>query len=244
MSIRQTFRCLSLNQKALLFDRCCSEIQRLIQTSILGLFYRSNRFQSIAHARGIMDNRNVSDGNELDVQNGSDKEANVVFDCHSVSSWTENNKFMMATKGFLPNSGIHEWSIKILKTNRMRQEFGVVNVCDKGIQMNEFGICDTPSLGARSVYGYNNMKPTFYYASYNKNNTVRLNKDLDDLKVHKENKTWDTGDVITVRLNMNKYSIKYFLNGQQVRKTISIQKNATYYPIILYSGHCKYQVVS
>eukprot|EP01083_Nonionella_stella_P147374 464862_1 len=235
MYIHQRYTSLPLTKSALIFERSVMEITNLIQTSILSGFYAANAFQSIAADRNIYTNNvHVSeDSDDIEYSNDS-----PYFDCHSA---TERNKWMISSAGFAPRSGIHEWEIKILKTNGTRQEFGVVSAFDPRMVVNEFGICDTPLLGARAVYGYNEMNPTFYYAAYNDDNKVRINKDLSSLAVH-NNRQWCEGDVIRICLNQSKGWIKFYLNQKQVRKTISIEKNRTYYPIILYSGACKFHV--
>merc|ERR1719361_3402870 len=98
---------------------------------------------------------------------------------------------------------------------------------------------------SRAYYGYNKLikmdknkkvigsENHYYYASYNSDNSVRCNKDLSKLTIH-ENK-WSEGDVIRISLNMDKGIIKFYLNDKKVRKAVSVDKNATFYPIILYS---------
>eukprot|EP01083_Nonionella_stella_P066679 175818_1 len=262
MSHYQQFKALTLKQKADMFIQCGNEISQLIQRSILSWFYQSNGFQSIAHSRNIFTNDrnvhnlfapmrlsrvNVSDNVDYDsddVAHDSEAKTDVYFDSHSSVKWTPHNKYMLSRKGFGNNSGSHEWKIKILKTSSKRQEFGVVSTFDKNIPMNEFGICDTPMFGARVVYGYNkkNAKHSFYYASYNKDNSVRCTKDLSLLKMHQS--AWREGDVIRVALDLSKGIVKFYLNDKKVRKTISIERNKTYYPIILYAGKCEYQVIA
>eukprot|EP01083_Nonionella_stella_P170137 578331_1 len=195
-----------------------------------------------------------SDDIAYDQTNTESKDDEVYFDCHSSTKWTQHNKYMLSSNGFGKNSGYHEWKIKIVRTSGKRQEFGVVSTFNKNIHMNEFGICDTPMFGARVVYGYNKLvkmdknrrvsgtEHSFYYASYNKDNSVRCTKDLSSIDMHQ--RAWRTGDVITIGLNLSKGIVKFYLNGKKVRKTISIERNNIYYPIILYSGKCEYQVIA
>ncbi len=66
--------------------------------------------------------------------------------------------------------------------------------------------------GARSVYGYNHLQQVFYYASYNKDNSVRCEKDVSNLAVHKHYH-WRKNDVIKIWIHCKKGKIKYYLNG-------------------------------
>eukprot|EP01084_Bolivina_argentea_P317570 550629_1 len=264
--LQQKFKSFSLNEKANIFDNSVNEIQNLIQNSIIPSFYTSQEFQSIATKRNIFDNiyiqknihQNEIDYDSVDIEyenKNNSFQHGVCFDINSTNKWENNNKYMLSSKGFAPNSGYHEWKIKILKCSKeeRRIEFGIISNFDTNIDMNKYGILDTPQWGARAVYGYNTLmklnknnkykgtENNFYYASYNNDNTARCNKDLSTLNIHQ--KPWSKNDVIKISVNLTKSSVKFFLNGKQVRKTVSIQKNVIYYPIILYSGNCRFEIV-
>ena len=107
--------------------------------------------------------------------------------------------------------------------------------------MNQLGVCDTKQFGARAVYGYDHVDEEFYYASYNEDNSIRCNKDLTQLDIHQTK--WCRGSVIRIVLDCDKGKIRFYLNGIQVRKAVSIEKGPTYYPIVVFSGDCKYRII-
>ena len=152
---------------------------------------------------------------------------------------SEQNNYILSSNGY--SGGSHEWTIKILQCNDKRQEFGVISNFATNITMNKYGLCDTASFGARAVYGYNSSNKSFYYASYNRDNTHRCNKNLSNLDIHETG--WKSGDLIKINLNLIKGKIRFFLNGKQVRKTISVERGVTFYPIIVFSGDCKYDII-
>merc|ERR1712113_98710 len=121
---------------------------------------------------------------------------------------------------------------------------GVVSNLDIGNIINSNGITKTPAFGARAVYGNQlHSKNSIYYASYNDNDTTRCFKDLSNKRLIMQN-YWKIGDVIKICLFLDTFRIKFFLNDKKVRKTISLQPNKTYYPIISFSGNCRYHVSS
>lgn len=54
---------------------------------------------------------------------------------------------------------------------------------------------------------------------------------------------WVAGDVITVMLNLDKWRIKFRLNGKTVKKTMSLQPKRTYFPVISCVGNCQYRLM-
>ena len=145
---------------------------------------------------------------------------------------------IMSTNGL--NKGYHEWSFKILQCDIYRQEIGIIGcggIKDKRIDIN--GIKDTSSFGARAIYGNELLTDSLYYASYNMDGKERCYRDLS-----KNSKIgWCTGDIIKVCLDLDKWKVKFYLNDQKVRKTMSIQRNNIYYPIISFAGHCRYELL-
>eukprot|EP01084_Bolivina_argentea_P166269 288700_1 len=240
MYIYQRFSNYNINEKLNMFNVCINEIEHLMQTSILSSFYISELFQTIARERYIFTNENIQNKQQEYAETDNEKQNDCTNDFFDHISETYNNKYIISSKGY--NKGSVEWKIKIIKCNKKKQEFGVVSHFDTKIEMSEGGIGETALFGSRAIYGYNHLNNSFYYASYNKNNTLRCNKDLTQLKVH-QNGIWRHGDIIKIVLNSDKGNIKFYLNEKQVRKSVSIQPNTTYYPIISFSGNCRYIVI-
>ena len=128
-------------------------------------------------------------------------------------------------------------------------EIGVVentrNVND--IVMQTDGICAMPEFGARAMYGDENHfafekrkknESNQYYGSYNSDNSVRCRK-----KIINRTIGWKHGDVIKVVLNLRRSNIQFYLNGAKVRKTLSLEKQRLYHPIIAFCGECKYELI-
>eukprot|EP01084_Bolivina_argentea_P059965 109551_1 len=212
----------SLLQKKSIFDACAREIQALLTTSA---FYDSNAFQTIARARNMFTNHMLLDS-----------------PCSFMDHSSEDvNKYILSSSRY--RQRCHEWKIRIkrIKSDSFRQEFGIVSNFDRDIELNDRGICDTPAFGARAVYGYDGRQNSFYYASYNNDNYARCNKNLSEMNIL--GCYFSEGDVITVSLDLEVGRVKFFVNDQQVRKAISVARNTDYYPIILYSGDCEYEVL-
>eukprot|EP01084_Bolivina_argentea_P257188 433240_1 len=152
-------------------------------------------------------------------------EFDIVSGQHSISS-----------KGL--QSGYHEWTIKVMDCDIFRQEIGVIsNLAGCMDDCATLSISDNDKFGARAVYGCIMETKTFYYSSYNKDNSCRCKKDLSALS------SWWKKDEIKVCLDLDKGTIVFMLNDKKVRKSISVQKNVVYYPIVSFCGECKYQVV-
>eukprot|EP01084_Bolivina_argentea_P286850 492140_1 len=146
---------------------------------------------------------------------------------------------ILSSRGW--NSGIHEWSFKILACDIYRHEVGIVSVSDiQNIKINKHGIRTTNCFQARAVYGSESGSNLSYYASYNADGKSRCYKDLSRISETK----WKKGDVITISLDLNKHKVKYYKQGKKVRKTLSLEANNTYYPIIAFSGHFRCKLLS
>ena len=153
--------------------------------------------------------------------------------------------YLISSQGLC--TGYQEWSIKILKCDVYKQEIGVIsNLIENVDQYNSSfkGISGTQEFQARAVYGNELMTDSVYYASYNDNGKVRCYKNLVKDK-KKRNRTigWCQGDVIKVSLDLDRWKCTFYLNGNKVRKSISVQPERMYYPIISYAGNCKYELL-
>ena len=168
----------------------------------------------------------------------------IYFDKCIYSAGDEHHTMaMISSNGF--SSGKHEWLIEILKCDVSLQEIGIIS-CDiddyslEDIKVSHDGIRGTEEYGARACYGNELATDSMYYGSWNASGKERCFRDLAD-KCHIG---WCTGDIIKVVLDCNKWRMKYYLNGKRVRKSMSLEKGKTYYPIIQFSGNCQYCVVS
>ena len=159
----------------------------------------------------------------------------------------QEESYLISSKGL--SQGYHEWSIKILKCDIYKQEIGVISEYVENIGKNGYtihgyghGIGGKREFGARAVYGSELYTNSLYYASYNDDGKVRCYKDL--MGDTKRKCGWCQGDVIKVCFDLNKWKCRFHLNGKKVRKSISLQRGKTYYPIVCYAGKCKYQLVN
>ena len=187
-------------------------------------------------SHGVNDNVKINNKNKKE-NNNNNVDTPVFNDMTTSEIENDVQSFILSSNGF--KKGKHEWIIKILKCDIYRQEIGIISKWSKDIIIDRGGITDTPSLGARAFIGNELCTNSSYYASYNSNNKERIFKDLS----HNFLIGWVAGDEIKICLDCDKGNIKFFLNNQKVRKTISIQKNIIYFPIISFCGNCKYEIV-
>eukprot|EP01083_Nonionella_stella_P049048 130822_1 len=263
LSLRDSFIQMDVTRKKAIFDFCVLEIEKLILTSILHGFYLSNEFRIVAESRPFP---LVEVPTPIDVDVAMNESYLSISTTTSSTSYSidefetrtpigehwddlgpspvfdiTEDKYIASSNAF--DTGYHEWSVKIIKCDSFRQEIGVVSNMNPNIQTKtNGGICGTPEFCARAVYGYHKEKSgSFYYTAFNANNSLRINKNLSSLHIHPHE--WRAGDVIKVCLNLDKGNIKFYYNGQKVRRTISVQRNVMYYPIVCYEGHCEYKVL-
>lgn len=207
--------------------------------------YDTDTYNNIQRYEEQRDDRNEEKSHHLRVEPiSSPIPDNIHFDYQTQNRLT-NKICMISTNGL--QHGIHEWSIKIIKCNALRQEIGIISNSDiDNIKIQKGGIKNTIGFGARAIYGNKvitgfTAKPIHYnyYASYNDNKSIRCFKNLSG----KDKQGWNDGDIIKICLNLKYGNIKFYLNGQKVRKTMSVQMNKVYFPVIAFSGHCEYQLV-
>jgi len=171
---------------------------------------------------------------QADPQDTGDRGVDIHFDTVSVTK--SNGKVCLLSSGPL-QSGTHEWSITIRRCDVEQQEIGIVGTADlDGIELSDDGVRATASLSARAVYGNELCSDTTYYCSFNRDNKQRCFKDLSPTRVI----GWCTNDVLTVKLDLDRGRIKFLINGEKVRKTLSIQRDNVYHPFIAFAGDCQY----
>jgi len=134
-------------------------------------------------------------------------------------------------------SGLHEWEIEVMQIDVMLQEIGVIGTPHiEHVRIQKQGIIATRNLGPRAVFGNELRARSLYYASINQDDTKRCQRDLKMLM------GWREHDVIRVCLDLNKWRIKYYINGQKVGKPMSLQPRAMYFPVIAFTGNCRYRL--
>jgi len=158
----------------------------------------------------------------------------------SVAVTASNGKIVMIDSKPPITDGHYEWKVLILKSDVEAQEFGVVAVSDiSSIEVANGGVRATPGFGARSVYGSELSSGSVYYGSFNENGKKRCDRDLSEWYII----GWCAGDVITVRIDVNKMKIRYLLNDKPVRHCMTLQPGKSYYPMISFSGDCQYALL-
>jgi len=158
----------------------------------------------------------------------------VQFDKVTVTPSNDKN-VLMSSKGL--TSGEHEWTIEILRTDVNLQEIGVIGVGDiDHIPVSDFGAFDTVAFQSRALYGCGLAADVLFYGSLNADNKPRCTRDLTPFF----KRGWTVGTLITVKLNLNTFRIKFMINGKAVKCTMSLEPNKEYWPIICFSGNCQY----
>ena len=88
----------------------------------------------------------------------------------------------------------------------------------------------------RDVIRIHSGSEKLFYGSWNANGKKRCYRNLTPYF----DVGWTVGSVIAVNLNLDKQRIKYSLNGKPVGYAMSIEVGKAYFPIICFSGNCKY----
>ena len=134
----------------------------------------------------------------------------VHFDTASI---TKSNGKVIALSSRPLQCELHEWCLEIMKIDVEMLEIGVCSVCDiEGININDGGVTETAALGARAVYGSELATDSVWYSSINENGARRCFKDL----TPSHQIGWTAKDQIRVVVDLNKFRIKFFLNGRKV----------------------------
>ena len=151
--------------------------------------------------------------------------------------------YIISSTGF--TSGKHEWEIKTLKTGDLADEIGICSTWGN-LEVNGNGISDMGSqqIGARAVYANDPSTGVAFHDAYDDNNKLTYDKKFKKKGNSQSEFVWQKGDIIKVSLNLNKWSVKFYLNNKQVGKSIALTKDLTYYPILCAYGSCSYQVIS
>eukprot|EP01083_Nonionella_stella_P295744 1005028_1 len=116
---------------------------------------------------------------------------------------TENIMHLTSSNGFENTTGCQQWSIKILESDICRQAIGIIS-------NPNIDSLRTYELSARALYVHEADSNTVCYESYNNNGKQRCYKDLSN---NKENYGWNEGDIIRVFLDLERWKIKFYLNG-------------------------------
>merc|ERR1719334_2052397 len=171
---------------------------------------------------------------DLYIEQRQSLNASVHFDKIAVTA-SNQKTILLSSKGL--KQGIHEWHIELWSVDVDLQEIGVIGTDDiDRIPVSDFGAMDTARFKSRAVYGNEIGTGKLYYGSLDEDGKARCMRDLRSFF-----KTgWTVGSVITVKLDLNKWRIKFLLNGESVRYTMSLEPKKEYFPMISFSGNCKY----
>jgi len=142
---------------------------------------------------------------------------------------------LLSSKGL--HKGVHEWNIEICSLDVDLQEIGVIGTNRiQQIPISDSGAIGTDEFESRACYGNEIGSGKLYYGSLNADGSARCMRDLRSFF-----KTgWTVGSLITVKLDLNVGRIKFLLNGEAVRYTMSLEPNKEYFPMISFCGNCKF----
>jgi len=161
----------------------------------------------------------------------------VRFD--SMAATPSNGKVLVVDSKGLTKGRHYEWSLEILKCDVEAQEIGVIGTDDiTSIAVDDEGILKTEALGARSCFGCELFTDSLYYGSYNADGRKRCFRNL----VPWYSLGWTAGDIITVRVDLSQYRIRFLLNDEPVRYCMSLEPGKTYFPVLSFAGNCKYSL--
>jgi len=164
---------------------------------------------------------------------------NVLFDSTNLSLQNSSNNTILASSSNGFSVGLHEWSLQILQCSVFLQEIGVCEHpnCHTQCNVGHKGVQAIPELGAKIVFGNELGSDSTYYTSYNSDGSLRVKKMIE------QKRCWAVGDVVRTVLNLKKGSIQFFFNGTKVRKTLSVPRGCKYYPMMMFTGDCKYRML-
>lgn len=167
----------------------------------------------------------------------------VYFDRYAKTA--TNGRVVLTSKGL--RSGQHSWSIKILKCDVELQELGVIsNANIHGVDVADGGLRESVAFGAKGLYGNEMGTDSAYYGTWNEDGKNRCFKDLGGGGggAGTGNRAWCTGDVIKVCVDLERWRIKFLLNGNRVKKVMSLQSGQVYHPVLSFAGNCEYKLLT
>jgi len=158
----------------------------------------------------------------------------VMFD---VSGHIDSLDVHLSSNGF--RYGVHEWNVRVVEPATNLQQIGVISRGE--IESLEVTGKTPPRFKNVAHSLMTQCADKVFYASYNEGGSSRCAKNL----TKRFPKGIVCGDLLTVRLNLTggRSKVSYYLNGQRVRKVMSLERGKTYYPLIAYSGHGVYELV-
>lgn len=209
-------------------------------------------FQSVLTKHIEQDDRKQIEGNAASNSKRSCA-TNFQFDRTLLSSNSNGKICIMSSKGW--SSGHHEWTLQVLQSDVDLQEIGVVSANPSDLNdtcISGKGLMSTAKMKARALYGCNSGLNKLWYGSWNDDNSSRCfrdltkehrsfsklfngsRKDLNSSSSYSKLTTettnqgvgWASGDVIRVVLNLNKWRIKFYLNG----KSVCFMKSSVIFP--------------
>merc|ERR1712031_99705 len=100
---------------------------------------------------------------------------------------------------------------------------------------SEHGLMATHGLGSRLVYGCERRTGRVYFASMCGRGSVKkeIFRDLTDSH---QRIGWRASDVIRIKVNLEKWTIRFWLNGKKVGRKMYLEKSKAYYPVIAFAG--------
>jgi len=158
----------------------------------------------------------------------------VYFDKIAVTP-SNQKTVLLSSRGL--SKGYHEWSVEIWRCDVDLQEIGVIATSDiDGVPVSDFGAMATADFKSRAIYGSDMASDRLFYGSWNSDGSARCSRDL---RPHFKC-GWTAGSLITVKLDLEKWRIKFFINNTAVRYTMSLEPHKVYHPVICTQGNCKY----
>jgi len=171
---------------------------------------------------------------ELLMEQKGSLNSTVSFDKISVTA-SNRKTVLLSSRGL--SGGRHEWSVKLLRCDVNLQEIGVISTDDiDRVAVSDSGANATAGFKSRALYGSDLCSDLLFYGSWNRDGSARC---LRDLRANFRS-GWTVGSVVTVKLDLKRWTVKFLLNGSAVRYTISLEPHKTYHPVICTQGDCRY----
>ena len=112
---------------------------------------------------------------------------------------------------FYFNSGVNEFKIKCINPH-----FDTIGI-----------ISDTTDCAKNQWITQINSGIAYYYYNY-----IGIEKTPSGRTIHRTSTKWKNDDIITVRIDCEKWIVAFYLNDEQIGRDLKIKPNSSYHPVL------------
>lgn len=193
-----------------------------------------------AHIQQTLPFAIAKENEENTALNGVVRKPRVLFDEMLTTHNNSSSKVCVVQRRAL-RRGYHQWTVEVLQSDIEAQEMGVVSRIDvKGAEIDDEGVLATDAFGARVVFGNELCSSSIYVGAKDEAGNATAYGDLSKLY----RRGWCTRDRIKICLDLDDWTIQFFLNGKAVKgmEEVSLVPHRVYHPVIVFGGQCRYKL--